>query len=54
MVAYPTKSTPKALALGPLIGSVGLLMMSIYPLHMAFGGDEWLVKGFFYPDKEEL
>lgn len=36
----PSKNAPRILALGPLFGSIGLLMMSIYPMHMALGGDQ--------------
>merc|ERR1719378_2013450 len=30
------------LSAGPIVGSVLLLLMSIYPIHIAVGGDQWL------------
>ena len=36
----PSKNMPRILAIGPVFGSIGLLMMSIYPVHMALGGDQ--------------
>ena len=28
--------------LGPLFGSFGIFLMSAYPFHLAFGGDQWI------------
>ena len=45
MLLHPTKNMPRMLALGPAVGAVGLLMMSIYPLHIALGGEQWISLG---------
>ena len=28
--------------IAPLVGSIGLLMMSIYPIHLLLGGEDWI------------
>ena len=28
--------------IAPLVGSIGLLMMSVYPIHLLLGGEDWI------------